>query len=135
MSNKVEHNQKFFEIDRNYYEQHRGSCTTCNRWCEHKSNEWFYYIRPCYVYSINSIWNGDENFDVSPVDFSLPENQKDNNWKVRYSVEYSEIGKKVFGTIQEARKHFNKKYDKDTREVFKQLKKLKENKDDQERKG
>ncbi len=115
---KVIFGQEFYEIRHDRRTKKPESCTDCGRWCNCERNEWYYTIKPVYVYSINSIWDGSETFDVCPVDFSKPEN-KNESWKVRYSVDYKEIGDKVFNTKREARKAFNKRFDFKTRAIFK----------------
>jgi len=115
---KVEFGQQFFEIRHELRTKPPESCTSCGRWCKCERNEWYYTIKPVYVYSINAIWDGSETFDVCPVDFSKPEN-KNESWRTRYSVEYSEIGDKVFNSRREARKAFNKRFDAKTRVIFK----------------
>ena len=115
---KVKYGQEFFEIRHELRRKPPESCTSCGRWCKCERNEWYYTIKPVYVYSINAIWDGSETFDVCPVDFSKPEN-KNESWRVRYSVKHSEIGEKVFNTRREARKAFNKRFDAKTRAIFK----------------
>lgn len=57
-------------------------------------------VAPVYVWRKNIDWNGNETWDVCPVDFSKPEN-KDASWRWSLTVdEY--IGKSYFFTKKEA---------------------------------
>lgn len=123
----VKFGQEFFEIRHQLRRKPPEPCTSCGRWCKCEHNEWYYAIEPVYVYSINSIWDGSETFDVCPVDFSKPEN-KSESWRIRYSVEYSEVGEKIFNSRREARKAFNKRFDRKTRAIFKKSELLDRNK-------
>ena len=67
---KVKFGQQFFEIRHDLRRKPPESCTNCGRWCKCERNEWYYTIKPVYVYSINAVWDGSETFDVCPVDFS-----------------------------------------------------------------
>jgi len=81
------------------------------------------WVIPMYVYSINKVWNGEERFGLSPVDFSRPEN-KDDNWIWRREYKYSEIGKDCWNTEEEAWKAYNNRYSEENKKVYQELRRL-----------
>ena len=74
---KVKHNQKFFVINNElfYYE---NSDTIKKQVGEDKKLMSYNWVIPMYVYAINKVWNGEERFELSPVDFSDEKNKNEN---------------------------------------------------------
>ena len=70
------------------------------------------YIRyekviPVYVKSVNDMYDGTTNFDITPVD---TRGGKSLHWKWSRSVEDKELGVTVFLTLEEAEASFKEKY-------------------------
>lgn len=119
---KVNHNQKFFVINNElfYYE---NSDIIKKQVGEDKKLMSYKWVIPMYVYSINKVWNGEERFELSPVDFSDKKNKND-NWRWKREYKYSEIGKDCWNTEEEAWKAYNKRYSEEDKKVYQELRRL-----------
>jgi hypothetical protein len=119
---KVTHNDKFFIIHNEcfHYEQ---SDVVKKEGVDDRKFIQYQWVIPMYVYSINQIFDGSENFDLCPVDC---DKMKDavNGWKWRRSFQYSSIGKEVFYTEKEAWKVYNRKYSDENKKVYEEFRRL-----------
>ena len=69
----------------------------------------YIWVIPVYVYSLNSVWNGETTFDVSPINYGLPENET-KGWTWRRTCEKKHIGERIFHTKEEAWEAYFKRY-------------------------
>lgn len=118
---KVKHNQRFFIINHEGF-SFRNSDHIKKQTGEDTVYCQYYWVIPMYVYSINSVYDGSETFDLCPVDCYTMNGK--NNWKWRRSFEYEEIGKTIFNTEKEAQDMFNKTYSEDQKKVFTETRRL-----------
>lgn len=118
----VVHNQKFYIIGYELF-YYKNSDIAKEQIGEDKKLMSYYWVTPVYVYSINKIWNGEERFDLSPVDFSKEENKGD-NWRWKREYKYSDIGKNCWNTEEEAWEAYNKKYSEEDKKVYRELRRL-----------
>jgi hypothetical protein len=118
----VVHNQKFYIIGYELF-YYKNSDIAKEQTGEDKKLMSYYWVIPVYVYSINKIWNGEERFDLSPVDFSKEENKGD-NWRWKREYKYSDIGKNCWNTEEEAWEAYNKKYSEEDKKVYRELRRL-----------
>ena len=65
-------------------------------------------VIPVYVYSINKNWDGEETFDVCPIDFSIE--PKNTSWRWRSTKKYNDIGSDILNTKKEADKIYDRQY-------------------------
>lgn len=122
---KVKHNQRFFIINNetytHYYAEHIR---------EHTKKDYTFinyeWVIPMYVYAINQIWNGEERFDLSPVNFAIKKNQIGDSWRWKREYKYSDIGKDIYNTKDEALKVYNEKFSLELRNKYKDIHQLKE---------
>jgi len=119
---KVKFNQKFYIISNEGF-LYKNSDLIKEQTGEKDRFLQYQWVIPMYVYSINKLWNGKENFDLSPVNFSNEKN-KNNSWKWRRSFEYDEIGKTIFNTEEEALLVYNEKYSDENKKVYAELRRL-----------
>lgn len=119
---KVKHNDCFYIINNEGF-FHKNSDLVIKETGETDKYIQYQWVIPMYVYSINSLYDGTENFDLCPVDCTLLKNNK-NSWKWRRSFEYETIGKEIFYTEKEAWDHFNNRYNDDQKKVFEELRRL-----------
>jgi len=120
---KVKHNQRFFIINNEGF-FYKNSDLIKEQTGEKDKYLQYQWVIPMYVYSINKLWNGKENFDLSPVNFGDEKNKNHNNWKWRRSFEYDEIGKTIWNTEDEAWDVYNKKYSDDNKKIYEELRRL-----------
>lgn len=116
---KVKHGDKFFIINNEGF-LFKNNPSVIEQTGEKEKYIQYQWVIPMYVYSINKIWNGNENFDLCPVDTKTLKNNK-NGWKWRRSFEYDEIGKTIFYTEEECWTSFNQRYSEEQRKVFTEL--------------
>ena len=119
---KVKHNDRFFIINNEGF-FYRNSDIMKENGAEKDKYMQYQWVIPMYVYSINQIFDGRENFDLCPVNC---DEMKDslNGWKWRRSFGYDTIGKEIYKTEQEAWDVYNKKYGDDQKKVFEELRRL-----------
>ena len=118
----VVHNQKFYVIDNQLF-YYKNSDTVKEQTGEDKKLMSYNWVIPVYVYSINKIWNGEERFELSPVDFSKEENKGD-NWRWKREYKYSAIGKDCWNTEKEAWEAYNRRYSEEDKKVYHELRRL-----------
>ena len=118
----VKHNQKFFTINNECF-YHENSETIKKQVGEEKKFLQYNWVIQMYVYSICKVWNGEERFDLSPVDFSKTENKND-NWKWKREYKYSDIGNAIWDTEDKAWEAYNKKYSDENKKVYQELRRL-----------
>lgn len=84
---------------------------------EGKDVEYISYqkVIPVYVKSINKMYDGTTEFNITPVDVR---DGVDKNWEWSRSVELKEIDVDVFTTEEKAINKFNKIYSEKQRKVF-----------------
>lgn len=119
---KVKHNDRFFIINNEGF-FYRNSDLVKQEGVEKDKYMQYQWVIPMYVYSINQIFDGSENFDLCPVNCDDMKGTK-NGWKWRRSFEYDTIGKEIFLTEQEAWDVYNKKYSDDNKKVFEEIRRL-----------
>lgn len=121
---KIKYFDKFYEV-RNEMYIHNNSEYVKETTGEATKTLWYKDVCPVFVYSLNKNWNGEETFDICPVDFSRTENAGA-SWRWRRTCTPDDIGKSIFLTEHEALTKYNEipetqrqKYDE-----IKQLKRL-----------
>ena len=119
---QVKHNQRFFVINNESF-YYRNSDAIKEQVGDDGRLISYRWVIPMYVYSINKVWNGEERFELSPVDFSDPKNKND-NWRWRQEYKYSQIGKDCWNTEEEAWKVYNRIYSEDTKKTHEELRRL-----------
>lgn len=121
---KVRHNQRFYIINNesyiHYYADHIRKQTGDDY--TFINYEW---VIPMYVYSINNIWNGEERFHLSPVNFAEEKNKKTDNWKWMREFKYEMIGKEIFNTEKQAWKVYKRKYSDELHKKYSEIHQLK----------
>lgn len=117
---KVKHNQRFFII------HNEGFRYKSNIVDQSTESQFIYYqwVIPMYVYSINRCWNGEERFNLSPVNFGINKNKSHDNWRWMREFKYDVIGKEIFNTEEEAWKAYNRLYDEDQKKVFEEKRRI-----------
>jgi hypothetical protein len=119
---KVKHNDIFFIIHNECF-NYKYSDSMKKETGEKDKFIQYRWVIPMYVYSINKIFDGAENFDLCPVDVTKLIDNK-NGWKWRQSFEYSEIGGSIFYTEKEAWNAYNEKYSEENKKVYADLRNL-----------
>lgn len=120
---KIKYHQRFYQIGHFLHSKKIDGCGVCLRHCDCEKNQWYYAIESVYVYQKNVWWNGEETFDIGPVNFALKKNKKA-SWRWKREQRESDIGKTLFRTRKEVEVEFNKKYTAKQRKIFAKLEKL-----------
>lgn len=119
---EVKHNDIFFIINNEGF-MYRYSDSMKKESGEKDKYIQYQWVIPMYVYSINKLFDGTENFDLCPVDTETLKNNK-NGWKWRRSFDYNEIGKTIFLTEKEALDIYNNKYSAEAKKVYAEMRQL-----------
>jgi len=119
---EIKYHQKFYQIGSFLHSKKIDGCGVCLRHCECEKNQRYYAIEPLYVYQKNTWWNGEETFDIGPVNFGLNKN-KEASWRWKREVKQKDIGVTLFKTRKQAEAEFNKKYTVKQRKIFAKLEK------------
>ena len=119
---RVKHNDKFFAIEQEsfFYEIAEEAV---KEGAEKRKLMLYKWVVPLYVKSINDNFDGIESFDLCPVDVSTLSSHT-GNWKWCRNFEYSEIGKTIFYTEDEAWQCYHKTIPEDQIKVYKELRRL-----------
>ena len=120
---KIKYFQRFYTIDNTSFFYSPPDCNECFREAESRKLTSYWHVIPVYVYSINKHWDGEECFDICPVDFSKKKNAEE-SWRWKREVTHSEIGTEIFNTRAEAVKAFVKRFDEQTRDRYFNLKRI-----------
>ena len=116
---KVKHNQVFYIINNEMF-RYQNPDSVKKEVGDDGRYLSYNWVIPMYVFSINKHWDGAEAFDLCPVDFSNPKNKKA-SWRWKREYDYSEIGKSIFNTEQEAWDEYNKKYSEEDKKLYKEF--------------
>lgn len=127
ITKSVKYGQSFWRVESHIAKHNVKACAECLRNEEHSRDEWFHRVEEWFVLQKNKYWNGLETFDICPVNFKIKEN-KDASWRVKIERNANDIGKEIFNTKKEAISHFNSRFDKKQRFIFKKLEKFYEKK-------
>lgn len=119
---KVKYHQKFYIVESYYFSHNFDDCVKCLRTEERKEFTNYQWVSEVFVIQLNKWWNGENTFDICPVDFSDKNNEK--SWRWKREIHYKDIGEDIFNTEKEAWAYYKKRYDSDKRKIFKKLREI-----------
>lgn len=119
---KVKHNQVFYIINNEVFKYKNPDSVVKetgdnDRWLKYQ------WVIPMYVFSINKHWDGEEAFDLCPVNFADDKN-KTSSWKWKREYKYNEIGVSCWCSEKEATEEYNKIFSDENKKIYKEFREI-----------